>query len=420
MNIRVVATSVPKSEQSVLARFPGEKTSGVRTDGGKIYVYEEKELPVHPTEMSLSEIERMRKSAGQYAGVCYMPHDFDAILNELIGKSMDRANMTLNSGHHSVYDHVRITLCLEDIPKFLAMILNNEKDYSTSEKSARFTKSKPTGVELEMYEKWCAKFEKLIYAKYGKVKYFDEKRIRKLAQENARYMISSFMTTTMVYTVSLRQLNYICNWLEELSRGDDKLSELVAPYAKQFVENIKKSGYRIEELQDGKGRSLSLIGKRVRNEQWGEMYSANYMGSLAMLAQAQRHRTIQYEMMLPEMESYFVPPILETEDLRNEWLEDMSKVSRNGIITQGRLVHINERGSYENLILKTRERLCTCAQLEINDSTNELINRYIKSTDDEFVRSELEKIQGKARCASGFKCTTPCGFAEGIDLSRIV
>ena len=34
---------------------------------------------------------------GKSAGICYMPDDFDAILNEPLEKTMKRANDTLNS-----------------------------------------------------------------------------------------------------------------------------------------------------------------------------------------------------------------------------------------------------------------------------------------------------------------------------------
>ncbi|MBN1618718.1 FAD-dependent thymidylate synthase [Candidatus Dojkabacteria bacterium] len=50
---------------------------------------------------------------------------------------MDR---TLRDGHDSVYERTVFTFNIEGIPKFLAMILNNEPPYSTSERSARYTK----------------------------------------------------------------------------------------------------------------------------------------------------------------------------------------------------------------------------------------------------------------------------------------
>lgn len=65
---------------------------------------------------------------------------------------MDRM---LNSGHHSVFEHVNFTFYFKKIPKMLAMVFNNEKQYSTSEKSARYTQMK--GIpkkQRELYDKW--------------------------------------------------------------------------------------------------------------------------------------------------------------------------------------------------------------------------------------------------------------------------
>ena len=96
----------------------------------------------------------------------------------------------------------------------------------------------------------------------------------------------------------------------------------------------------------------------------------------------------------------------------------MKEVSER--VPQGQLLNINERGDYENLILKAKERLCTAAQLEVMRNTQNTIERIIKNTDNDFVRRDLEKINTGARCTIGFKCTTPCAFKEGIDLSRLI
>ena len=114
--------------------------------------------------------------------------------------------------------------------------------------------------------------------------------------------------------------------------------------------------------------------------------------------------------------SYYVPKIIENSPLKEMWLEDMRKVE--AITPQGQLVQIYERGTPESFILKVRERLCTCAQLEIANQTKNTLEKYIAKTTDEEIKSMLEKYNGGARCTSGYKCKTPCGFKEGIDLSR--
>ena len=357
---------------------------------------------------------------GSSAGVCYMPLDFKALKNEDIEKTFSRSDRTKGSGHHSVFGHSRITFDFENIPKLFAMLLNNEKVFDTSEKSARYTKMELTGIEKYLYDKWTDKLEKIITEKYGHFSYFDGRRIKKLAMENARYFTSVMTPTSMRHSISYQQLNYMCGWMQQFENSNNPIYKMLAPTASEFVQKMEDFGYLDKDLMDdGKNREFSLIGKRFRKEQFGECYSVNYMGSFAMLAQAQRHRTLHYEMMLDENPEYFIPLILmDNGYLVEEWLRDMEQVEH--LLPQGQLVMINERGDYENLILKAKERLCTAAQLEVMRNTQYTIERIIKNTDNDFVRRDLEKINTGARCTSGFKCATPCAFKEGIDLSRLI
>ena len=75
-----------------------------------------------------------------------MPSTFDEILNEKL-KLQKRIRETQVNGHHSVYDHSYIMLYLDQVPKLLAMLINNERMYTTSEKSARYTKMEMKGIE---------------------------------------------------------------------------------------------------------------------------------------------------------------------------------------------------------------------------------------------------------------------------------
>jgi thymidylate synthase ThyX len=102
---------------------------------------------------------------GKVAGVCYDEEGFSHLENEPIEKTMHRVDMTLKNGHHSVYDHVMINFNLQNLPKILAMVLNNEHQYTTSEKSARFTPvvrqegSIITVEEEKLYNKWLDIFK---------------------------------------------------------------------------------------------------------------------------------------------------------------------------------------------------------------------------------------------------------------------
>lgn len=365
----------------------------------------------------INDKELFTKLGGKLAGICYMPNNFEALENESEEKTLRRANVTKSSGHHSVFEHSFVTLYLEDVPKLFAMLLNNERAYTTSEKSARYTKMSVSGVEKELYEKWFAVLQKEISKKYGDQPYFTEKRIAKLAQENARYFLSVFTPTSLAYTCSFRQLNYLYGWMKRLDEFASSLFKKLKPQAEQFCEYLESLNLIDEDLvKGGDNRFFSIENKKFRKEFFSDCYSTNYEGSFASFAQAQRHRTLIYELKQIEPPKYFVPKIIEKDEkLKNEWLEDMKKVE--SLTPQAQLVEIYERGTPENFLLKARERLCTAAQLEIMEQTKSTLQKYVDKTDDEEIKQDMQKHNG-ARCTSGYKCSEPCRFKEGINLER--
>ena len=100
--------------------------------------------------------------SGKSAGICYLPDTLETLFAEPAEKTQRRVDGNLKSGHHSVFGHATYNLSLERIPKILAMVLNNEKVYNTSEKSARYTKMEPLPQEKELYEKWIEIYAKQI------------------------------------------------------------------------------------------------------------------------------------------------------------------------------------------------------------------------------------------------------------------
>ena len=356
--------------------------------------------------------------SGKSAGICYMKDDIKALFSEDKEKTLKRANMTLKSGHHSVFGHPTYNLSLEGIPKILAMILNNEKIYNTSEKSARYTKMKTSEKENELYEKWVQIYSKEIRKNYPQI---DEKKVKKLAQENARYLISIFTpSTTMEYTVNFGQLNYIMDWFEEYieNEADSEFSIKLKKCMKMFLEKLEV--LREPELNSKmKNRKLSIFDQRERKEEFGENYSINYLSSLAQLGQAQRHRTLLYEMSFLENPKYYVPEIIKDSELQEEWIKDISSLEK--FFPQGMLVKVNERGTVENFILKCTERLCGSAQLEIMEQTKETLQRYMEEVKDKNVQvyNELKKYSSGARCTfPNWKCNTPCVFGPKGAMNR--
>ena len=358
--------------------------------------------------------------SGKSAGICYLPDTLEKLFNEPEEKTMKRANMTLKSGHHSVFNHPTYNLSLEGIPKILAMILNNEKMYNTSEKSARYTKMEPSEAEKVLYEKWIEIYKKEIEKAYPKI---DEKRVQKLAQENARYLISVFTpATVMEYTVNFGQLNYIVHFFENYINDETKKTAFDIKLKKVFKEFIDAMpDLQVEDLNaDMKKRGLSFFATRKdRKEEFGENYCTTYLASFAELAQAQRHRTLIYEMTLLEESKYYIPPIIRGTELEAEWLKDIE--SLKDYFPQGMLLQINERGTVENFVLKCTERLCGAAQLEIMEQTMHTMKKYLDATIDtnEEVYKYLLPYSKGARCTfPGWKCDTPCVFGPVGAINR--
>lgn len=355
--------------------------------------------------------------SGKSAGICYLPDTLETLFAEPAEKTERRVNGNLQSGHHSVFGHATYNLSFEGIPKILAMILNNEKIYNTSEKSARYTKMEPSEEERVLYEKWIDIYKKEISKEYP---CFDEKKVQKLAQENARYLISVFTPATiMEYTVSFEQLNFIISWFEDyiLEEPETEFSIQLKSAMKQFLESLPD--LKVEKLNPRmKGTKLSLFAKRDRKEEFGENYCTTYLASFAQLAQAQRHRTLSYEMTLLEETKYYVPKIIRGKKLEEEWLKDIS--SLKSYYPQGMLLKVNERGTVENFVLKCTERLCGAAQLEIMEQTAVTMDKYMNAVKDDTVIYEYLKPYSKgARCTfPGWKCNSPCVFGGKVAMTR--
>src|SRR5574344_1610284 len=127
---------------------------------------------------------------------------------------------------------------------------------------------------------------------------------------------------------------------------------------KKFNRELEKVGVLEDKLRNNeKNRKLSLFGDNIekKEEYFSDIYQTKYEGTLAELAQAQRHRTINYEMKFLDKagnnDGYYVPEIIKDDIyLKIEWLDDIRKVSH--YTPQGTLVNILENGTYDDFILK--------------------------------------------------------------------
>lgn len=374
--------------------------------------------------------EEFDKIGGLTAGVCYLPDTMEKLFDEPTEKTQKRTGMIKGSGHHSPFDHASVTLELDNLPKIAAMALNNEKMYTTSEKSARYKRMALPESEQVYYDKWLDIFQKLIadeyQAKYPN--YFSDIKITKLAQENARYLTSVFTPTSMAYTVSYRQLNVLHGLIDKeivILKNENTLFAVKLASSLEDLNNaLKGLGYYDENLADNKkNRGLSLTHRgRPLVEQFGDSYTTSYLGSFAELAQAHRHRTLNYSMEMLEDPQFFVPPILENHsELVKEWWKDCMALADH--FPQGMLVKINERGTLEDFILKTKERMCSAAQLEINRQTIATGKKMLNALKQQGHpgAEELEPYTKGSRCTfPDYKCDQPCGFKEGITGERLI
>lgn len=395
-------------------------------------------IKILPSEFTKADgtfdMKKALERCGKIAGICYSKEGFEALENENIEDTNRRIRGTLNKGHHSIYDHVNISFDISNVPKIIAMIINNEKQYTTSEKSVRYTPIEEqdgsiiTDKELELYNKWKNIFKLKIKERYGNV--FSDDKIESLSQENARYLVTVFMQTNMIYTTTLRQINIISKMLEDYQKKCDFSTEYggrIYYQIESFNNELKKLGVLEDRLmKNEKQRKLSLFGENIEKskEHFSDIYQTKYEGTLAQLAQGQRHRTENYKMEFLDKKNinfgYYVPEIIRDDVyLTAVWLDDIRKVSI--YIPQGTLVSILESGTYDNFILKCKERLCTCAQLEINNQTKETLEKYKKALieDDYYLKDDIEKYTHGARCTfPDYTCNSDCKMLEGKKLIR--
>ncbi len=175
-------------------------------------------------------------------------------------------------------------------------------------------------------------------------------------------------------------------------------------------------------MKNEKERKISLFGNNLNleREYFSDSYTTIYKGSFAEYAQAQRHRTIDYQLEILENKQFFTPPIIEDDsNLVLEWQNDMNLLK--DITPQGEIIRISEKGKYSDFILKCKERLCSAAQLEIMKQTKETLMKYKKALEEENhpLKYDIVKYLNGARCTfSDYHCPEDCKFKEGKTLIR--
>ena len=400
--------------------------------------------------------------AGVKAAVCFKEGNITPAMireTETEERIIERGINTIMSDHTSPSEQPQVSLEIVGIPKILCMILNNEHQYTADERSLRYTEVKPneyiSDIEVELYNKWLNIFIKILNDEYldflkkfnkGENEEKTNKKvaiaIKKIAQENARYMVSVFMPTTLTYTVPFAQINKLCLYMERIiNNPKNDFEKLLIPYLKEFIEGLKELDVLMTEkdvfkfcpklaqnesenllYKNNKGIDLSLFAERNKfsginmPNEYGVVFSYNMEISLASLAQFHRHRTINYEMTTPslEEEKFYIPLLLDgKKDLTKEWLSDILKV--NKFYPQGKIVKVNANGPLKHLVNYVgKERACDRAFLETEDMfTNTMLPDIYEGLLKEG-KTELAEILkpyiGKLRCMyPDYNCPSPCG-----------
>ena len=406
-------------------------------------------LTVETDGMTPEQLEQAKIFSGKNAGICYMQDSyFDSTVSDP-NRALPRFKTTVNNAHHSIADHVRIEVVLEGISKMLAMVLNSLQDYATSEKSGRYTVMTGNSErECELYDKWCKIYEECIL---NEDPFIDPKLAKKLAQENARYVLSVFTrSTSMGYSTSLRQWNYIYDWcqkylnqymqryykayVDSMSGGDSKVTivykgtDIPVSYFEEqlYFDLLKLSNFiyetmYVEDMRDTKDRCFEFLsqysgvenhpmrkydlscfepdgytGEYLYDENThssddyiGLVYNVSYTASFVQIAQAQRHRTLKYFMFSNfrvNGKEFFIPEIIRDSEYESEWIEDLKSVE--DLVPQGMLVCVIETGHISDFILKCKERLCGRAQWEIMRQTKLTAERFLEAAN----KSETSEV----------------------------
>lgn len=367
-----------------------------------------------PTELN----DGLTLLSGKFGGTCYAKEGYATIRMQPEEKAFRRAEETAKRGHHSVFQHGVVNMEIV-CPKIIAMLLNSIGVSNTSEKSARYTRMAPDTVDEErLYQKWHDVIVRQIVRRYGER--LTERMMDKLAYENARYMISVFCETSMVYSLPFRNIFYVMDWIERMRQN---LSQMDGGFNKRLYEELGflQQGFAgvvgTQRFHDTKNEYFRFMPVQATGEYdddnveyYGDVYTAKFLASFAQVAQEQRHRTtrvkINFSGKNPAEFGFFLPPILEGTEYEKEWFADIGSIG--DIYPQGMLVSVTEQGLFEDFALKCKERMCGLAQLEIMQLSRQILERFAANQD---------KLSGANRkrlgqmMKNGMPCAR-CGYAD--------
>jgi len=369
---------------------------------------------VSPEELSHGQI----LLSGKFGGTCYAKEGYATIRTQPEEKALKRAEDTAKRGHHSVFQHGMVNMEII-CPKMVAMLLNSIGVSNTSEKSARYTQMRPdTEAEQRLYQKW----HDIIYGEIERQypKRFTDKEKDRLAYENARYMISVFCGTVMVYSLPFRNIFYIIDWAERMQGNLEHMEGTFNARLYEELESLKEAllgTVGTPLFHDNKNEYFRFLPVQATGEYdddnaeyYGDVYTAKFLASFAQVAQEQRHRTTRVKINFSGKEpgefGYYIPPILRNTVYKEEWLADIESIGE--AYPQGMLVSVTEQGLFEDFVLKCKERMCGRAQLEIMQVSGQLIERFVQNKD----KLSAANKRRLGQITEGDKPCARCGYAD--------
>lgn len=401
------------------------------------------------------------KQAFIYSGIkaawCYKPGSAtpDSIRSMSEDTLLRIGIETFLNDHGTPDEHYEISVEITEIPKLLCMILNDEHQYTTCERSLRYTKVKEseyiTDLEVAKYNKWynlnLEMFKNNYYDWFLKVNKNDDKMalkdMEKKAGENARNFVSILTPTSIAYTAPWYQWQKIATYLLDMANSPKtNLEKLAAPYAFELVSKLidlnvvvlteivdvlypdfktKNNFYKKFLYTNNKGIKLSMFahnnpfsGINKPNE-FGSSISYNSFMSIAACAQAQRHRTCDFEFQEMKEFKFYIPEFIKNTEYEQEYIKDMLEVKH--LYPQGQMLNFNLISSLKNIIwFMGQERACEKAQQEIaNWYVNIFLPDIIKGLEEKSEYQEEVNVLkrnylNKCRCAyPNYHCPSPCG-----------
>ncbi len=370
---------------------------------------------------------------------CVSNDPLKQMTTETLETTLKRQGRTLLERHHSGYDMYNLVIEIDDVSKIFCMYLNNLHTYSTEETSGRHKELVLPPKEKAVFDYFYEKFYNHAELKYPNSPTRQKKQI---ALENARYITGVDAKTNITHGVSLRQINYIYGWAQDLiSKKDLNMYEkLVIPEMKEFCKQLDDMTILDEplinpKLTDPYKRSFNLFGdNKIRPEHFGTTYEVNYKASAVAVAQLQRHRPTYLKLGIPESAEYYVPPIVKELELQDEWQDKIKNLNN---VPQARMFNVQESGQLLDIqqngepgvasfVMKMKERCCEHAQEEIKNLTYEMADKIFDGLEsyDKQLANILKERYGNGKHRRDFPdykcvCSQPCKPQKpNVELNR--